>query len=87
MENLIFLLLDNPALAERSRDAILRSMLEIARILNEEVNMVAEFVRDYEMIGDSRGLCFAMAGSIDNGSRLTGMRLIMAAIQRHGRYA
>jgi 5-bromo-4-chloroindolyl phosphate hydrolysis protein len=26
------------------------------------------------------------AGSINNGSRLTGMRLLMAAIQRHGRY-
>ena len=31
-------------------------------------------------------LVFATAGSINNGSRLTGMRLIMAAIQRYGRY-
>jgi uroporphyrinogen decarboxylase len=28
----------------------------------------------------------ATAGSINNGSRLTGMRLLMAAVQRHGRY-
>lgn len=49
---------------------------------NEEVNMVAEFLRDREQARDLRGLKFATAGSINNGSRLTGMRLIMAAIQR-----
>ena len=53
---------------------------------NEEVNIVAEFLRDFEMTREKRGLMFATAGSINNGSRLTGMRLIMAAIQRHGRY-
>jgi len=53
---------------------------------NEEVNIVAEFLRDFEMTQESRGLVFATAGSINNGSRLTGMRLIMSAIQRHGRY-
>ncbi|RKX35154.1 MAG: hypothetical protein DRP71_04575 [Verrucomicrobia bacterium] len=53
---------------------------------NEEVNIVAEFLRDFEMTKDTRGLSFMTAGSINNGSRLTGMRLIMAAIQRYGRY-
>ncbi len=53
---------------------------------NEEVNMVAEFLRDYEMAYEKRGLVFATAGSINNGSRLTGMRLLMAAIQEFGRY-
>ena len=53
---------------------------------NEEVNIVAEFLRDFEMVRDTRGLVFATAGSINDGSRLTGMRLIMAAIQRWGRY-
>ena len=53
---------------------------------NEEVNIVAEFLRDFEMTRASKGLVFATAGSINNGSRLTGMRLIMAAIQRWGRY-
>jgi uroporphyrinogen decarboxylase len=53
---------------------------------NEEVNIVAEFLRDFERVGDTRGLMFTTAGSINNGSRLTGMRLIMAAIQKHGRY-
>ena len=53
---------------------------------NEEVNIVAEFLRDCDMAGDARGWIFGTAGSINNGSRLTGMRLIMSAIQRYGRY-
>jgi len=53
---------------------------------NEEENIVAEFLRDFEMAHQMRGLVFSTAGSINNGSRLTGMRLIMAAIQRYGRY-
>ena len=54
---------------------------------NEEENIVAEFVRDFEKVREERGLVFATAGSINNGSRLTGLRLIMAAIQRYGRYS
>jgi len=53
---------------------------------NEEANMVAEFLRDYEQAREHRGLNFTTAGSINNGSRLSGMRLLMAAIQRYGRY-
>ena len=53
---------------------------------NEEVNIVAEFLRDHEMAFEKRGLVFSTAGSINNGSRLTGMRLIMAAIQEYGRF-
>ena len=53
---------------------------------NEEVNMVAEFLRDHEMAFEKRGLVFSTAGSINNGSRLTGMRLLMAAIQEYGRF-
>jgi uroporphyrinogen decarboxylase len=54
---------------------------------NEEEKIVAEFLRDYEQAREKRGLVFTTAGSVNNGSRLTGMRLIMAAIQRYGRYA
>lgn len=54
---------------------------------NEEVNIVAEFLRDFEMAREKKGLHFATAGSINDGSRLSGMRLIMAAIQEYGRYA
>ena len=53
---------------------------------NDERNMVAEFLRDFAQTREARGLVFATAGSINNGSRLTGMRLLMAAIQRYGRY-
>ncbi|MFP4176370.1 MAG: hypothetical protein ACLFT2_04020 [Candidatus Brocadiia bacterium] len=53
---------------------------------NEEENIVAEFLRDFEMARPERGLNFRTAGSVNNGSRLTGLRLIMSAIQRFGRY-
>ena len=53
---------------------------------NEEENIVLEFLRDFEMARERRGLVFSTAGSINNGTRLTSMRLIMAAIQRYGRY-
>lgn len=54
---------------------------------NEEENIVAEFLRDFGMARESRGLIFDTAGGVNNGSRLTGLRLIMSAIQRHGRYS
>ncbi len=53
---------------------------------NEEENIVCEFLRDFEQAKATRGLRFSTAGSINNGSRLTGMRLIMSAIQNFGRY-
>jgi len=51
---------------------------------NEEANMAAEFLRDREMARESRGLVFTTAGSINDGSRLTGLRLLMAAAQHFG---
>ena len=54
---------------------------------NEHENIVLEFLRDFEMTREQRGLVFATAGSINNGTRLTSMRLVMAAIQRYGRYS
>lgn len=53
---------------------------------NEEEHIVLEFLRDFEMAREERGLLFAASGVVNNGSRLTGLRLIMAAIQRFGRY-
>ena len=53
---------------------------------NESERLVAEFLRDFGQARAKRGLVFATAGSIDNGSLLTSMRLIMSAIQRFGRY-
>ena len=53
---------------------------------DEKVNMVAETIRDFEMSAEKRGVVFTTAGSINNGSRLSGMRLIMYAIQKRCRY-
>lgn len=53
---------------------------------NEEEGIIAEFLCDFTMAREQRGLRFATAGSINDGSRLTGMRLIMSAIQHFGRY-
>lgn len=53
---------------------------------NDEEGIVGEFLRDFDQARDRRGLVFATAGSINDGSRLTGMRLIMSAIQHFGRY-
>lgn len=53
---------------------------------NEEANIVAELLRDFTLTRETKGLVFSTAGSINNGSRLTGMRLIMAGIQRYCRY-
>ena len=54
---------------------------------NEEANMVAEFLRDFDQAKEKRGLNFTTAGSVNNGSRLTGMRLLKAAVQIYGCYA
>ena len=53
---------------------------------DDREGIVREFLRDHEMARETRGLLFTTAGSINNGSRLTGMRLIMSAIQHFGRF-
>jgi len=55
---------------------------------NNEADIIAEVKRDCEMAkeGDLRGLNLTTAGSINNGSLLTSMRTVMAAIQNYGRY-
>ena len=53
---------------------------------NEEVNMIIELLRDFEQGREKRGLLFSTAGSINNGSRLASMRLLMAAAQRSACY-
>jgi len=53
---------------------------------NQQENIVREFLRDFGMARQKRGLLFSTAGSINNGSRLTGMRLVMSAIQHFGRF-
>ena len=55
---------------------------------NNEEDIIAEVKRDAEMArqNDIRGVNFSTAGSINNGSLLTSMRTVMAAIQNFGRY-
>jgi len=53
---------------------------------NDEAGIAGEFLRDFGQTREQRGLQFATAGSVNDGTRLTGARLAMAAIQRYGRY-
>jgi uroporphyrinogen decarboxylase len=53
---------------------------------NDEEGILLEVLRDLEAARPARGLRLSTAGSINNGSRLTGLRLIMSAIQHFGRY-
>lgn len=54
---------------------------------HDRVGMVTETLRDFEFSRADRGVVFTTAGSINNGSRLAGMRLMMSVIQRYCRYA
>ncbi|MEI6521282.1 MAG: uroporphyrinogen decarboxylase family protein [bacterium] len=54
--------------------------------MNEEERMIAEFLRDYDLAKEKKGLVFTTAGSINNGSLLTGMRILMSVIQKYGRF-
>lgn len=55
---------------------------------NDEEAIIAEVKRDCLAAkeNDLRGLNLTTAGSINNGSLLTSMRTVMAAIQNYGRY-
>ena len=55
---------------------------------NNEEDIIAEVRRDCEGIRamGAKGLNLTTAGSINNGSLLTSMRTVMAAIQTYGRY-
>lgn len=68
------------------RAVILGQLAPFTFSRNDEEGIVAEFLRDFAQAREKRGLHFGTAGSINNGSRLTGMRLIMSAIQHFGRY-
>ncbi len=54
---------------------------------NDEEEIIAQVKRDCEAArATGRGLNISTAGSINNGSLLSSMRLVMAAIQNYGRY-
>ena len=51
-----------------------------------DAEVAAEVRRDLEAVGADGGLIVATAGSINPGSRLSGLRAIMSTIQQYGRY-
>ena len=53
---------------------------------NETVRIVAETLRDFEQAREERGVVFETAGSVNPGSRLESLRLIMETIHEHCRY-
>lgn len=53
---------------------------------DDHLGLITEALRDFDEAHERKGLKLATAGSINNGSRLSGMRLIMSAIQHFGQY-
>ena len=53
---------------------------------NDPEQIIAEVKRDCEQARPERGLVLATAGSINDGSSLASMRVVMHAIQKYGRY-
>ncbi len=53
---------------------------------NEEERIVEQTLRDFRQSREHRGLVFATAGSVNPGTRLSSLRLVMAAIQEYCRY-
>lgn len=67
------------------RAVIIGQLAPFTFMRDEAEKIVLEFLRDHDQAKAKRGLLFFTAGSIDNGSRLTGLRLIMSAAQHFGR--
>jgi uroporphyrinogen decarboxylase len=53
---------------------------------NDGERIVEETLRDFEQSREHRGVVFATAGSVNPGTRLTSLLLVMAAIQEYCRY-
>jgi Uroporphyrinogen decarboxylase (URO-D). len=75
------------AIREHCPRAIIRGQLSpMTFCRNDEVGIVAETLRDFEASREARGVLYSTAGSVNYGSKLSGLRLIMAAIQELCRY-
>ena len=53
---------------------------------NDAEGIVAQTLRDFEQSREHRGVVFATAGSVNPGTRLSSLRLVMATIQECCRY-
>lgn len=54
---------------------------------NDRPEILRQLFRDFQQAREQRGLVFQTAGVVNNGTRLTSLRLIMSAIQRYARYS
>jgi uroporphyrinogen decarboxylase len=69
--------------AHLSHAVIHGQLAPLAFSRNEEVRIVAETLRDFTQSRERRGVVFTTAGSVNPGTRLSSMLLIMAAIQEY----
>jgi len=53
---------------------------------NDRREIVRQVLRDFDQAREKRGLIYQTAGVVNNGTKLTSLRLIMATIQRYARY-
>jgi uroporphyrinogen decarboxylase len=53
---------------------------------NDGERIILQLFRDFEQSREHRGVVFATAGSVNPGTRLGSLRLVMAAIQEYCRY-
>lgn len=56
-------------------------------LMNNDANLIVEQCRrDIAMAREGRGVVLTTAGSVNNGTRLASLRLVMSTLQREGRY-
>jgi uroporphyrinogen decarboxylase len=53
---------------------------------NDGERIIPQLLRDFEQSRERRGVVFATAGSVNPGTRLSSLRLVMAAIQERCRF-
>jgi len=68
------------------RAVIHGQLAPLAFCRNDVEGIVAQTLRDFEGSRERRGVVFATAGSVNPGTRLSSLRLVMATIQAYGRY-
>lgn len=72
--------------AHLPRALIHGQLAPLAFCRNDAESIVAQTLRDFEGSRERRGVVFATAGSVNPGTRLSSLRLVMATIQAYCRY-
>ena len=68
------------------RAVIHGQLAPLAFCRNDAESIAAQTLRDFEASRGQRGVVFATAGSVNPGTRLSSLRLVMATIQEYCRY-